>query len=137
MLLAMFREIREDIGVHLYDAADGGIVNEGTTMPELSFPSPARGQYVWDLAPGASAISLAVSMLANGCTVQGDVLGFDCEWEPALGGATPNPVATVQLSLPDGTAYCFHLQRGKNRTTPSNFPAALRQLLEDPSIAKV
>lgn len=133
----MFREILEETGVRLYDAADGDSVNEGATVPDLLFPSPARGQYVWDLAPGASAISLAISLLANGCTVQGNVLGFDCEWEPALGGAPPNPVSTVQLSLPDGTAYSFHLQRGKNRTTPSNFLAALRQLLEDPSIAKV
>ncbi|CAM9376638.1 unnamed protein product [Sphacelaria rigidula] len=133
----MFREILEETGVRLYDAADADSVNEETTVPELSFPSPTRGKYVWDLAPGASAISLAVSQLAKGCTVQGNDLGFDCEWEPALGGAIPNPVSTVQLSLPDGTAYCFHLQGGQNRTTPSNFPAALRQLLEDPSIAKV
>ncbi|CAM9721026.1 unnamed protein product, partial [Laminaria digitata] len=39
------------------------------------------------------------------------VVGLDCEWEPALGGKTPNPVSTVQLSLPDGTAALFHLQR--------------------------
>ena len=86
LLLTMFRDILEETGVRLYDAADGHGVRGGATVPALLFPSPARGQYVWDLAPGPSAISLAISMLVNGCTVvQGNVLGLDCEEEPALG----------------------------------------------------
>lgn len=131
----MFREIRTEAGVQLYDAADDNGVDEVATLPELSFPLPGHGKYVWDLA--SSAISVAVAQLANGCGQQGNVLGLDCEWEPALGGATPNPVSTVQLSLPDGNDYCFHLQRGTSRATASDFPNALKRLLEDPSIAKV
>lgn len=136
LLLAMFREIKEETGVWLYEAEDGdGVAAEGATcaLPELSLPSGKPGGYAW--VP--ETVSLAVAQLANGCAGQGDVLGLDCEWEPSLGGATPNPVATVQLSLPDGTAFVFHLQRGNNRTSRSGFPKALKQLLENPSITKV
>ncbi|CAB1098485.1 unnamed protein product [Ectocarpus sp. CCAP 1310/34] len=77
-------------------------------------------------------VDLAVAELAKGCQDQGDVLGLDCEWEPALGGATPNPVSTLQLSLPDGTAYCFHLHRRTNRATAtSTIPKVLQSLLEN------
>ncbi|CAN0539532.1 unnamed protein product, partial [Laminaria digitata] len=65
-----------------------------------------------------SVVTQAVAKLLGGCKKQGGVLGLDCEWGPSLGGAPPKPVSTLQLSLPDGTAYCF-------------------QLLQDPSIIKV
>ena len=110
-----------------YDAADGNSVNEGSTVPNLLFPSPARGQYVWDLAPGPSAISLAISMLVNGCTVvQGNVLGLDCEEEPALGGAPPNLVSTIQLpiglmALPT-TAFTFNVVKTEQPRPTSRLP---------------
>ena len=80
---------------------------------------------------------MAVAQIADGCAQQGDAVGLDSEWESPLGGATPKPVSTAQLSLPDGTAFLFHFQRGARRTTKRNFPNALRDFLEDPSIAKV
>lgn len=141
LLLAMFREIRSETGVHLYDGGDGESIGEGTAaegehLPQLSFPSGTSGRYVWDMRD-ASVASTAVSDLLGGSSSHEIVLGLDCEWEPSLGGTTPNPVSTVQLSLPDGTAYCFQLQCGDRRTTKDDFPIVLKQLLEDASIKKV
>lgn len=141
LLLAMFREIRSETGVHLYDIADDdGTGAERAILPKLSFPSGTFGRCVWDFSD-PSNIATAVTTLLRGCREQEKVLGLDCEWELSLGGTPPKPVSTVQLSLPDGTAYCFQLQRqlerGKIQTTADNFPKALKQLLEDPSIKKV
>ncbi|CAN0310195.1 unnamed protein product, partial [Laminaria digitata] len=141
LLLAMFREIRSETGVHLYDIADDdGTGAERANLPKLSFPSGTFGRCVWDFSD-PSNIATAVTTLLRGCREQEKVLGLDCEWELSLGGTPPKPVSTVQLSLPDGTAYCFQLQRqlerGKIQTTADNFPKALKQLLEDPSIKKV
>lgn len=132
----MFKEIRSETGVHLYEAADGDDPGaEGESLPKLAFPSGTCGRYVWDMSP--SVVAQSVSTLLRGCRQQGMVLGLDCEWELSLGGAPPNPVSTVQLSLPGGTAYCFQLQRGERKTTKENFPIALKLLLEDSSIRKV
>ena len=137
MLLEIFREIRSETGVHLYDAGDGnGVVSEGEILPQLWFPSGTSGGYVWDIKD-SSVVSTAVSALLRGSGSQDIVLGLDCEWEPSLGGMPPNPVSTVQLSLPGGTAYCFQLQCGNKRTTKDDFPIVLKKLLEDPSIKKI
>ena len=135
LLLDIFREIELEAGVRLYDGADGENA-DGPILPKLSFPSGKLGRHVWDMRD-ASVISLAVADLSGGRDGQDIVLGMDCEWEPSLGGMPPNPVSTVQLSLPSGTAYCFQLQYGNEKTTKSDFPEALRHLLESPSIKKV
>ena len=135
LLLDIFREIELEAGVRLYDGADGESA-DGPILPKLSFPSGKLGRHVWDMRD-ASVISLAVADLSGGRDGQEIVLGMDCEWEPSLGGMPPNPVSTVQLSLPNGTAYCFQLQCGNKKTTKSDFPEALRHLLESPSIKKV
>jgi len=131
MLLAMFKEIEQDTGIRLYDAAVGeGVDPRGDTLPELTFPSPKHGAYVF----GPEAVRLKIAELVRGCGLQGNVVGLDCEWEPALGGKTPNPVSTVQLSLPDGTAALFHLQRKQKNPV---FPSSLQAFLENPDIKKV
>lgn len=53
-----------------------------------------------------------------------------------MGVATPNPVSTVQLSLPDGTVCCPQFQHRSEQTSKSKFPKALQQLLEDRTIPK-
>ena len=107
MLLEIFREIRSETGVHLYDAGDGnGVVSEGEILPQLSFPSGTSGGYVWDMKD-AAVVSTAVSAFLRGRGSQDIVLSLDCEWEPSLGGMPPNPVPTVELTRPGGTAYCF------------------------------
>lgn len=134
----MFKEIESENKVRLCDAADEGAIE---VLPRLKFPDGKRGQLVFDLR--SNNITLPVVSLVDGCQLQENegktpVLGLDCEWEPTLGGATPNPVSTVQLSLPDGTACCFHLQRGEKKTDASGFPMALKHLfLENPTIVKV
>ena len=63
MLLEMFREIRSETGVPLYDAGDdNGVVSEGQILPELAFPSATSGGYVWDMKD-ASVVSTAVAAL--------------------------------------------------------------------------
>ncbi|CBJ28935.1 similar to Werner syndrome protein [Ectocarpus siliculosus] len=137
LLLTMFKEIELETGARLYDTAEeaGGGSPGVEVLPALEFPPGKRGECVFDFRP--NSIAPSVVALTDGCQLQGNVLGLDCEWEPSLAGTTPNPVSTVQLSLPDGTAYCFQLQRGNKKTTSSNFPKALQNLLENPSIAKV
>lgn len=134
LLLDMFREIHEDTGVLLY-AAPGAAGGATASLPELSFPEGKRGMYVYDMRD--AAVMIAVDDLLGRCSEQGNVLGLDCEWEPSFGGAPPNPVATIQLSLPDGTAYCFQLHHGSKHTSASNFPPSLQSILEDVTIAKV
>lgn len=133
MLQAIFREIEvEQNGEPLHGPAREGIDAEMPVLPALDLP-PSKsksGMYV----VGPDAIRDKIAELVEGCGRQGNVLGLDCEWEPSLGGKIPNPVATVQLSLPDGTAALFHLQRGQRNPV---FPGSLRALLEDPSIMKV
>lgn len=130
----MFQEIELETGARLYDTAERAAPGV-EVLPTLSFPPGKRGECVFDLRP--NSIAPSVVTLLDGCQQQGNVLGLDCEWEPSLGGTTPNPVSTIQLSLPDGTAYCFQLQRGNNKTKASDFPKALQNLVQDPSIAKV
>lgn len=133
MLLAMFSEIEQETGVRLYDAAsDDGVGAGEAILPAFDFPPTKSGGYVY----GREAMGLKVAELVQGCDrgQQRNVVGLDCEWEPSLGGKTPNPVATIQLSLPDGTAALFHLQRGNQKAA---FPQPLRDFLEDPSVAKV
>lgn len=134
----MLKEIQSETGAYLYDAAgeDAGGTGGATVLPQLSFPPGKRGAYVFELT-NSSIVSMAVADLLDGCGQQGNIWSLDCEWEPSLGGATPNPVSTVQLSLPSGTAYCFQLQRGGKRVSKSEFPNALQMLLEDATIAKV
>lgn len=136
MLLAIFKEIADDTGVLLYDAVDD---NErgagGPTLPALTLPPGENNRpvYAWDRA----VIDIAVATIFNGCRDQGNVLGMDCEWELPFGGSPETPVCTLQLSLPDGRTFLFHLQRGNQRTNSSTFNQALRKLLEDPDITKV
>ena len=131
MLLAMFREIEEEHGARLYDAADGeGVDPEEAVLPELTFPSPKHGAYVFR----PEAVRMKVAELAGGCAMQGSVVGLDHECEPLLGTNTPNPVSTFQVSLPDGTAALFHLQRGQPNPV---FPPSFRALLENPDVKKV
>ncbi|CAM9179584.1 unnamed protein product [Ectocarpus sp. 8 AP-2014] len=61
---------------------------------------------------------------------------MDCEWEPPFDGASESAVSTLQVALPDGTAYLFHLQRGATRSTPSTFNRSLKTLLNDERITK-
>ena len=131
MLLAMFREIEEEHGARLYDAADGeGVDPEEAVLPELTFPSPKHGAYVFR----PEAVRMKVAELAGGCAMQGSVVGLDHECEPLLGTNTPNPVSTFQVSLPDGTAALFHLQRGQPNIVP---PPSLCAFLEDPDVKKM
>ena len=132
LLLAMFKEIRSETGVHLYDAGDG----EGMGAEREILPSGKSSGYVWDMT-NASIVWGAVPGLLGGRGSEEIVLGLDCEWGPSLGGMPPNPVSIVQLSLPDGTAYRFQIQCGDKQTTKDNFPPVLKQLLEDSSIKKV
>ena len=110
MLLAMFREIEEEHGARLYDAADGEGVDPGEALlPELTFPSPKHDAYVF----GREAVRMKVAELAGGCAQQGSVVGLDRECEPPVGSKTPNPVSTFQVSLPNDTAALLHLRRGQ------------------------
>ena len=80
MLLEIFREIRSETGVRLYDAGDGnGVVPEGEILTQLWFHSGTSGGYVWDIQD-ASVVSTAVSALLRGSGSQDIVLGLDCEW---------------------------------------------------------
>ncbi|CAM9861512.1 unnamed protein product, partial [Ectocarpus fasciculatus] len=133
MYIDMFREIEEETGVCLYDSASTEATASGATLETFSFPEGKNGYVVWD----ESAINLAVVELLEGCKNQGHVLGMDCEWEPPFDGSSESSVCTLQLALPDGTAYLFHLQRGARRTLPSTFNRSLKVLLNDPSITKV
>lgn len=129
----MFREIEEETGVRLYEATGVEATAGGEQLVPLAFPSEKKGRVVWD----DRAIDLAVVELIQGCAVQGNVLGMDCEWELPFGGASESPVCTLQLALPDGTAYLFHLQRGSRGTTSATFNRSLKRLLNDEGISKV
>ncbi|CAN0058302.1 unnamed protein product, partial [Ectocarpus fasciculatus] len=133
LFVSMFREIEEETGVCLFDATGTQATAAGPELEELAFPEERKAQVVWD----DKAINLAVAALLQGCQSQGNLLGMDCEWEPPFDGSSEGAVCTLQLALPDGTAYLFHLQRGVRRTTSSTFNNNLKRLLNDPSIAKV
>lgn len=137
LLLTVFKEIESENNVSLYDMAAESAIE---LLPELEFPPGKRGELVFDLT--VDNVAVGVASLSEECArmeAAGEtpVLGLDCEWEPPVTGQPPNPVATIQLSTPDGTAYCFHLQRGKKKTKASDFPLALKKILKQPSIVKV
>ncbi|CAB1103500.1 unnamed protein product [Ectocarpus sp. CCAP 1310/34] len=115
------------------DAASTEETAGGAVLETFSFPEGKEGYVVWD----EKAINLAVMEFVEGCKQQGHVLGMDCEWEPPFDGSSEGAVCTLQLALPDGTAYLFHLQRGTRRTRPSTFNRSLKVLLNDPTITKV
>lgn len=129
----MFREIEEETGVRLYDVTDFEEASDGAELEALAFPEEKKAQIVWD----NTAINLAVVALLEGCAAQGNLVGMDCEWEPPFGGTSESAVCTLQLALPDGTAYLFHLQRGQRCTTPNSFNRNLKRLLNDERITKV
>ncbi|CAN0051384.1 unnamed protein product [Ectocarpus sp. 12 AP-2014] len=133
MFLEMFREIEEVTGVRLFDATGDEAAEGGAELAALTFPEGKTGVRVFD----KTAIDIAVANLVGGCATQGMVLGMDCEWEPAFNGSSERPVCTLQLALPDGTSYLFHLQRGGRGTTPSTFNTNLKRLLGDSAITKV
>ncbi|CAM9724078.1 unnamed protein product [Pylaiella littoralis] len=133
MFVAMFREIEQATGVCLYDATASEAAAGGAPLEAFAFPEDKKGHVVWD----DKAIDLAVAALVESCKTQGDVLGMDCEWEPPFDGSSESAVCTLQLALPDGTAYLFHFQRGARRTTSSTSNRNLKRLLNDPSITKV
>lgn len=73
MLLAMVREIEEQTGARLYDAAESeGVDPGGAILAELTFVSPDRGAYVF----GLEAVRIKVADLAGGCTLQGSVVDW-------------------------------------------------------------
>ncbi|CAM9365309.1 unnamed protein product, partial [Hapterophycus canaliculatus] len=133
MFAAMFREIEEETGVRLFDATDTDATAGGVELEALALPEGKAGRVVWD----SKAINLAVADLLQGCAAQGNVLGMDCEWEPPFNGSSESAVCTLQLALPDGTSYLFHLKRGARGTTPSTFNGNLKRLLSDGNITKV
>lgn len=133
MFQAIFREIEEETGIRLFDATGTEATAGGAELEVLQFPEGKRGLRVFD----DKAIDLAVAALLQGCEAEGNVLGMDCEWEPAFDGSSENAVCTLQLALGNGTSYLFHLQRGARRTTPSSFSTNLKRLLSDPAITKV
>lgn len=127
---ALFREIEEETGVRLFDPTGPEAAAE---LEPLALPNDKSGILVWD----KTAIDLAVEALLRGCEAEGNVLGMDCEWEPAFDGSTEKAVCTLQLALRNGTSYLFHLQRGQRQTTGSTFNVNLKRLLSDPTITKV
>lgn len=129
----MFQEIEADTRVRLFDTTDPGAAAGGDELQALTLPEGKAGRVVWD----KKAIDLAVAELLEGCAAQGNVLGMDCEWEPSFDGSSERAVCTLQLALPDGTSYLFHLQRGGRGTTPSSFSVNLKRLLSDANITKV
>lgn len=135
MFVAMFREVEIETGVRLYEAEEEDVSHERAPLPALALPDdPEKIPVVaWD----KEAINHAVIQLRRGCESQGNVLGMDCEWEPSFDGSPETPVCTIQLALPDGATFLFHLQRGVIKTTTANFNGALKNLLEDAGIAKV
>lgn len=133
MYVSLFREIEEETGVCLFDLTGTEATGGGAELEVMAFPEGKTANVVWD----NKAIDLAVAALLQGCAAQGDVLGMDCEWEPPFDGSSENAVCTLQLALPDGTSYLFHLQRGERRTTSSTFNRSLKRLLCDPDIMKV
>ncbi|CAM9377727.1 unnamed protein product [Ectocarpus sp. 6 AP-2014] len=133
MFLAMFREIEEVTGVRLFDPNGEEAAEGGAELAALTFPEGKTGVRVFD----KTAIDIAVANLVGGCATQGMLLGMNCEWKPAFNGSSERPVCTLQLALPDGTSYLFHLQRGGRGSTSSTFNTNLKRLLGDLAITKV
>ena len=91
MLLEMFREIRSETGVHLYDAGDGnGVVAEGEILPQLSFPSGTSDGYVWDIKD-ASVVSTAVLCPSPRQRLAGYRFGFGLRVGAIAGRHAPKP----------------------------------------------
>ncbi|CAN0562550.1 unnamed protein product, partial [Ectocarpus sp. 12 AP-2014] len=63
MHIDMFREIEEETGVCLYDAASTEETAGGAALETFSFPEGKKGYVVWD----EKAINLAVMELVEGC----------------------------------------------------------------------
>ncbi|CAM9444226.1 unnamed protein product [Hapterophycus canaliculatus] len=82
LLRAMFKDIEAETSARLYDTAEeeAGGAHGVELLPTLNFSLGKRGGYVFDLRP--NSIAPSVVALLDGCQLQGNVLGLDCEWEP-------------------------------------------------------